>query len=423
MQTDTSGASRGARATRVVLICLSIAVLAGCGKGDGEGAGKGASKQPPIPVQVAKVAPHQVDVSAEYPGRVQGKRTVQVVGRVTGILEEKDYTEGSLVKEGQELFKIDPKPFQATVDQRKATLASARAKLSNSKRVWHRTKRLYEANAVSEAERDQALANYQSDKASVQQASADLESAQIDLGYTEVNAPVTGVTSLREVDEGSLVTANQTKLTSITQLDPVYVLFALPEDDAFARRKALAEMGANSSDKATREATIIQSDGSHFPYKGTVDFTQSTINPDTGTVQLRAVVKNPKNALMPGSYVRVRLRIQTLDDAITVPPQAISDSGQQTQVFVVNQGKAKPVTVKLGPDTSDGKLIKSGLSEGDQVITSGLGAVKPGAPIKIAPDKAKKAGKSSKQDDANGNTSGGDSSSDVDSDADKASSH
>lgn len=416
MQTDISGASQSVRATRVVVTCLFIVALTACGKGGGQ-AGQGAPKHPPTPVQVKTVAPHQVDVSAEYPGRVQGKRTVQVIGRVTGILVKKDYTEGSVVKKGQLLFKIDPKPFQATVDQRKATLASARAKLANSTRIWHRTKRLYQANAVSQAERDQALANYQSDKASVQQAAADLESAQIDLGYTQVNAPLTGVTSLREVDEGSLVTANQTKLTSITQLDPVYVLFALPEDDAFARRKALADMGEKSSSKATREATITRSDGSALSYKGTVDFTQSTIDPDTGTVQLRAIVKNPKNALMPGAYVRVRLRIQTLDKAITVPDQAVSDDGQQTLVFIVKDGKAKPVKVELGPKTSDGRLIKSGLSQGDQVITSGLGTIKPGAPVKVAPDK------SSKKDGASGQKAGSSSSSDADSDADKASSH
>lgn len=420
MQTDLSGASQSVRATRVFIICVLLALVTACGKSGGEGAGQGKPQQQSIPVQVRNVQPHQVDVSAEYPGRVQGKRTVQVVGRVTGILLKKDYTEGSIVKKGQLLFKIDPKPFQATVDQRKATLASARAKLANSTRIWHRTKRLYDANAVSEAERDQALANYQSDKAAVQQASADLESAQIDLGYTQVNAPLTGVTSLREVDEGSLVTANQTKLTSITQLDPVYVLFALPEDDAFARRKALADMGEKSTDKATREATIIQSDGSDFPYKGKVDFTQSTIDPDTGTVQLRAIVKNPKNALMPGAYVRVRLRIQTLDKAITVPAQAISDDGQQTLVFVVKDGKAKSVEVELGPETNDGTLIKSGLSQGDQVITTGLGAVKPGAPVKVAPDKA---GKPSKKDGASGQKTDGSASSDADSDADKASSH
>lgn len=408
MPIDHSGASLGARATRVVLTCIFIASLAACGKDSGGGQGGGAGQQPPTPVQATTVQPHQVEVYAEYPGRVEGKRTVQVIGRVDGILLKKDYTEGSIVKKGQLLFKIDPRPFQATVDQRKATLASARAKLSNSTRIWKRTKHLFEANAVSEAERDQALANYQSDNAAVQQAKANLESAQIDLGYTSVNAPLTGVTSLREVDEGSLIKANQTMLTSITQLDPVYVLFALPEDDAFARNKALKAMGQKTTDEATREATILLSDGSTFPYKGQVDFTQSTINADTGTVQLRAVLKNPDNTLMPGRYVRARVRITTLPNALTVPDAAVSTGGQRTQVFVIKDGKAQSVAVELGPLTDQGRVISSGLSAGDQVATTGLGALQSGAPVKVVSGKPK----SADQKDQSSQGAAGDSSSD-----------
>lgn len=385
MRNNDYEASRGALALRALIVLSATVVLAACGQGSG--GGQAQAKTPPTPVHAVKVEPHSVDVYAEYPGRVQGKQTAKVIGRVTGILESKNYDEGSIVHKGDLLFKIDPKPYQATVDQRKAQLASARAALSNSSRIWKRTRKLYKANAVSQAERDQALSTYQSDQAAVQQAKANLESAQIDLNYTRVKAPITGVTSLRDVDLGSLVQANQTQLTTITQLDPVYVLFALPENDAFARQKALSEMGKKSSDEATRQATIILNNGKVFPYKGTVDFTQSTIDPNTGTVRLRAIVKNPHNTLMPGRYVRARIRIQTLDHAITVPDQAIS-TGQQTQVFVVKNGKANAVAVKLGPDTSQGQVITKGLSAGDQVVTSGLGTLRSGAPVKVLPSKS-----------------------------------
>ncbi|HET7314918.1 efflux RND transporter periplasmic adaptor subunit [Salinisphaera sp.] len=374
-------ASRKTVALRVLTLFVAGVTLAGCGSG---GQKQGQAKTPATSVHTVTVKPHTVPVYSEYPGRVNGKQTAQVIGRVTGILESKNYNEGSLVHKGDLLFKIDPRPYQATVDQREAQLASAKAALANSSRVWERTRKLYQANAVSEAERDQALSNYESDKAAVQQAKANLESARIDLDYTTVEAPLTGVTSLRDVDLGALVTANQTKLTTITQLDPVYVLFALPEDDAFARQKALREMGQKTTDSATRQATIILNNGKVFPYKGKVDFTQSTIDPNTGTVQLRAIVKNPNNRLMPGRYVRVRVRIQTLHDAITVPAQAIS-TGQRTQVFVVKNGKAETRAVTLGPLTESGRVIQKGLSPGARVITTGLGTLSAGAPVKVLP--------------------------------------
>lgn len=389
MRFRTHVAPRRMTAFRTLFVLSLAATLAACG-GSGESGGGGESKggqsqkQPPTKVSAVTVQPSSVDVYAEYPGRVQGKQTARIIGRVNGVLLAKNYQEGSIVHQGDLLFTIDPKPYRATVNQRKATLASAEASLANSRRIYNRTKRLYDSNAVSEAERDQALANFNTDQAAVQQAKANLESAQIDLGYTRVEAPITGVTSLRDIDLGSLVTANQTQLTTITQLDPVYVLFALPEDDAFARRKALAEMGKSSSDASTREATIITNNGDVFPYKGEVDFTQSTIDPETGTVQLRAVVKNPDNELMPGRYVRTRVRIQTLDNALVIPNEAVSDSGQRVNVYVVDdQGKAATQAVTLGPDTDSGRVITKGLEPGDQVITSGLGTLQPGMPVQV----------------------------------------
>lgn len=374
------------RACAILMLSL---VLAACGSNSG-GQSK-PSAPPPVPVQVETVHPKTVDVYSQYPGRVEGRLTVQVVARVEGVLLKRHYTEGQLVHKGDLLYTIDPKPFQATVDQRKAQLASARASLHNSARVWRRTKHLYKVNAVSRADRDSALSNYESDRAAVQQAQANLESAQINLGYTQVKAPITGVTSLRQIDEGSLV-QNGTKLTTITQLNPVYVLFALPEDDAIARRKALAQMGNKTSNASTRAATVILPGGKPYPIKGVVDFTQSTINPATGTVQLRAEVKNPNNAMMPGRYVRVRIRLETLDNALVVPDKAISSGQQQTQVFVVVDGKAQPKAVTLGPSVAGGRVISKGLAPGDRVITTGLGVIHPGAPVKI------KAGGTSKSD-------------------------
>ncbi|MBO9469792.1 efflux RND transporter periplasmic adaptor subunit [Endozoicomonas sp. G2_2] len=376
------GGSFGLRASW--MLALTVA-LAACGGESPQGQQQ--QQQPPVPVDVKTVIPHTVDVMSEYPGRVRGRRTVEVRARVEGILERRFYNEGEIVEKGDMLFTIDPKPFQAVVNQRKAELASAKASLNQAQRTWNRVRRLYEVDAVSEAERDDSLSQLETSRAMVQQAQANLDAAQIDLGYTKVEAPLTGVTSLRDVDEGALVSSG-TQLTTITQLDPVQILFALPEDDAIARRTALAAMGNRSTDERTREATIILPDGSEFPVKGVVDFTQSTINPETGTVQLRAVVKNTNNALMPGRYVRARIRLDTRNNAIVVPNIAVSDGEQQTQVFIVEDGKAKPVSVELGPVVEEGRLVESGLSGGEQVIVSGLGQVKPGASVKAEPENA-----------------------------------
>jgi membrane fusion protein (multidrug efflux system) len=389
MRHSYSSSVRGRRpGLRISWILAATLALAACGSADSEGKPQGQQQQqPPVPVDVETVIPHTVNVTAKYPGRVQGARTVQVLARVEGVLLERHYDEGQIVQKGDLLANIDPKPFQAKVNQRKAELASAKASLNQAQRTWRRVHKLYDLDAVSEAERDDALSRLETARASVQQANANLDSTQIDLSYTRVHAPLTGVTSLRETDEGSLV-SNGTKLTTITQLDPVHVLFALPEDDAVARRKALAAMGAKSTDGRSREATIILPNGDEFPTQGVVDFTQSTINPETGTVQLRAVVGNTDNALMPGRYVRTRITLETRHNAVVVPEIAVSDGNDGTQVLVVDgNDKAKAVDVKLGPTVEGGRLVKSGLAGGERVIISGLGQVKPKAKVKIKSNK------------------------------------
>lgn len=370
---------QGALSLRLGCVLFMGIILAGCGEGGGQQAQRQA---PPVPVDVKQATPHKVDIYAEYPARVQGKRDVQVLARIEGILLKRHYEEGQIVHKGDLLVTIDPKPFQATVNQRKAELASAQASLNQAQRTWNRVHQLYKVDAVSEAERDSALSDLETSRAAVQQAEANLDAAQIDLGYTRVEAPLTGVTSLEESEEGSLV-SNGTHLTTITQLDPVDVLFSLPEDDALARRKALSAMG--NDDPVTREATIILPGGEVYDRKGRVDFTQSTIDPDTGTVRLRAVVKNDNSGLMPGRFVRVRIRLETRDNAIVVPNIAISDGQQSTQVYVVgDDGKAHATQVELGPNVGDGRVVESGLSAGDRVIISGFGQVSDGAPVKVA---------------------------------------
>lgn len=381
MRSDSTARMRSFPA-RVCLCVFGAILLAGCG---GEGDRAQAQQQAPAPVSVAvrTVQPAPVEVYATYPGRVRGAREVQVLARIEGILLERHYNEGQIVEQGQLLATIDPRPFLATVEQREAQLAGAEVELNQAQRVWQRVSRLYEVNAVSEAERDQALSALEAGRASVQLAEANLESARIDLSYTTVEAPLTGVTSLEDVDEGALVTQG-TRLTTVTELDPVYVLFSLPAEDAMVRQQALTAMV--EEDGVTRTATLILPSGAVFDGQGEVDFTQSTINPATGTVRLRAVFDNSENNLVPGRFVRVRIRLETRENAIVVPNKAISDNQQLTQVYVVaDDNTAAAVRVVLGPTVAQGRIIEDGLEPGDRVITIGLGQVSAGAPVEIKP--------------------------------------
>ena len=338
---------------------------------------------PPVPVAVKDISPGVVDVYADYPGRISGVREVQVRSRVEGVLLKRHYNEGEYVKKGQLLFSIDPEPFEATVKQRDAQVAQAKAELNQAQQVWNRVSELYKANATSRADRDKARAELEVARAAVKLAQANLQTAQIQLNYTSIEAPISGVTSLQEIDEGALVT-HGTQLTTVTQLDPVHVLFSVPAKDALMRNKALDAMVQGDGD--TRQAKLILPSGRTYAQTGVVDFTQSTIDPDTGTVRLRAVFDNAKRRLVPGRFVRVRIRLETRDNAIVVPDEAISDSGQTTMVYVVtDDDEAKPVPVQLGPSVEHGRIIDKGLQPGDRVITIGLGQVHPGAAVKVVP--------------------------------------
>lgn len=372
------------RHVRVVAILLLLAVLSlvGCGSGEQAAAG-GQRGMPPVPVAVKTIKPGAVDIYASYPGRIRGAREVEVRARVEGVLLQRHYSEGAFVNKGDLLLTIDPDTLQAVVEQREAQLAQAKAQLSQAQQVWQRVSQLYKVNATSEAERDQALASLHTSEAAVALAQANLETAQIKLDYTSVQAPLSGVTSLQQIDEGALVT-HGTLLTTITQLDPVHVLFSVPAEDALMREKALAAIGQENG--ATREAVLILPTGKVYAQAGVVDFTQSTIDPNTGTVRLRAVFDNGKHHLVPGRFVRVRIRLETREHAIVVPDQAIGDNQQFSLVYVVtDDDTVKAVPVTLGPAVDNGRIIEQGLSAGDRVVTIGLGAIRPGASVKVVP--------------------------------------
>ncbi|WP_153020628.1 efflux RND transporter periplasmic adaptor subunit [Pseudomonas sp. BMS12] len=341
---------------------------------------------PPPEVVVEEAKTETVPLELEYAARTAGYREVQVRAQVSGILQERTYQEGSQVKQGQVLFRIDPRPYEAALGRAKGALAQEQARYRQTERDLKRIRELQKKGFASESELDNAISNFEQSKANIEAAKAEVQAKQIDLDYTTVKAPISGITSKETVSEGSLMVAgdpNASLLTQITQLDPIYVNFAAADRDVERVRAGL--LSGNLLREGYHASAVIKfGDGSTYPLEGKVDFTDSLVDRSTGTVSARAVVPNPEQSLLPGQFVRVLIKGINKPNAITVPERAVSQSPNGTFVFIVDdQGLARmrPVTTA---QTSGGRwVVDSGLSAGDRVIVEGLPKVHADAPVKI----------------------------------------
>jgi membrane fusion protein (multidrug efflux system) len=343
---------------------------------------------PPPAVSVEAVAVGNQPLVLEYPALTAGYKQVQVRAQVNGILRERSYVEGSKVKQGQVLFVIDPKPYEAALARAKGTQAQTQARTWQTERELKRIRELQKRGFASEKELDDATSNYEQSKANLESAKADVQSRQIDLDYTTVEAPISGASSQETVSEGSLMVAgdpNASLLTSITQLDPLYVNFSYPDADAERFRREIQAGTVRLPDGRKLSAELKMSDGSLYPLKGTVDFIDSLINTGTGSVSARVVIPNPDLKLFPGQFVRVLIEGLSIPDAISVPQRAISQTPAGTAVFVVDeQNIAQVRPVILGSTIGERWIIKSGLKAGEQVVVEGLPKVRPGMPVTIS---------------------------------------
>ncbi|MDN0076736.1 efflux RND transporter periplasmic adaptor subunit [Crenobacter sp. SG2303] len=357
-----------------------IAALAACGKSAPK-----AQQPPPVPVSVVAVQPQNVPVSYELVGQANGYRQVQVRARVGGILLKRVYTEGRPVKEGDLLFQIDPAPFQATYDNAKATLGVEEAKLVNAKQNYDRVLPLFKENAVSQKDRDDAAASYQSALASVAAARATLQNAKINLGYTRVTAPITGVTSKEVLSEGSLVSAanDASLLTTISQLDPIYVNFSVSDNDMLRLRKLEQSGKLKLAEPKKLNVRLKLSDGSEYSQAGSLNFTDNIIDPATGTVSSRALFPNAKGQILPGQFVRVVLDGVTRTNALVVPQKAVFSSQQGKMVWVAGaDGKATPTPIETADEVGHDVIVDKGLKPGDRVVIDNLIKLRPGAQVK-----------------------------------------
>ena len=334
---------------------------------------------PPPEVGVVTVQPTQVGLVTELPGRLEASRVAQVSARVAGIVQKRVFREGSDVKAGQVLFRIDSAPYQATLNSANAQLASAQANLSQAASLARRYKPLVAANAISKQEYANAVAAQKSAEAQVEVARAAVKNAQINLGYGTVTAPISGRIGRALVTEGALVGQGQpTPMALIQQIDPLYVNFTQSASELLRLRRAFADGKLlRASGENAAQVRIVLEDGSVYPTPGKLLFSDSTVDSSTGQVTLRAEAPNPQGFLLPGMYVRVRIEQAEIENAITVPQQAVTRTQEGDQVTVVTpDGKLDKRQVRIGAARDNQWVVLEGLKAGEQVMVDGFQKVR-----------------------------------------------
>jgi membrane fusion protein, multidrug efflux system len=376
--------------SRPVLALSALAAalaLAGCSRSSGAEGGHGGpgGGMPPAAVAVQKVSTSNVPAVYEYVGQTAGSRDVEVRARVSGILLKRNFAEGGAVRQGQSLYSLDPATFQAALNRADADVASADAKLAQATRTLARLKPLWEARAVSQREYDDAASAEQIARADLKGAQAKRADAVLNLGYTKVESPISGMAGRSQVSEGTLVSGPQVLLTTVTQTDPVKVRFGIADTDQMRWR---AEVAAGALQLPAHEAFAVEvklADGTVYPRKGKLLFSDTRVSGNTGTVEAEAEVPNPDGALKPGQFVRIRLLGATRPNAVKVPSRAVLEGPQGKFVYVMADGKAMPKPVTVGDQLADGWIISKGLQEGDNLIVDGTKRIFfPGAPVQVA---------------------------------------
>jgi membrane fusion protein (multidrug efflux system) len=364
-----------------------VLVLAGCQQPAQNQAQPGAPGGPPRPPQevgVVTVTPQRVTVMTELPGRTSPYRIADVRPQVNGILLKRMFVEGDEVQAGQQLYQIDPAPYQAAYDSAQATLAHAKAEVTAAQFLADRDKGLVATNAVSKQDYDNAVAALQQAQADVASGNAAVETAHVNLVYTTVLSPITGITG-RSVTEGALVTTNQTTpLVTVQQLDPIYVDIPESTSNLLRLRRELASgMIKTNGDKQAAPVTLTLEDASEYEQEGRLQFSEVTVDEGTGSVMMRAVFPNVKKILLPGMFVTAHLEEGFVENGILVPQQGVTHNqrGEPTALVVTASNQVELRLLKTSRAIGDKWLVTDGVQAGDKVIVDGVQKTAPGATV------------------------------------------
>ncbi|MCD7110159.1 efflux RND transporter periplasmic adaptor subunit [Rhizobium sp. DKSPLA3] len=372
------------RTNRLTLAALviSAAFLSACQQEESQAQGQ--PERPPSEVAVVTTKTEELPITNELPGRIAATRTAEVRPRVSGIVVERVFEQGTTVQQGDVLYRIDPKPFQVQVDSAEGTLARARAAQTQARNTADRQEQLRRSNVATQQNFDDAVALLAQADADVAIAEAGVASARLNLQYTNVTAPISGRIGRALITEGALVSQSGTEnLATIQQLDPVYADFTQTATDVIRLRKALQD-GQLMTDANEAAAQLVLDDGTPYPEKGRLLFSEAAVDETTGQITLRGEFANPNGDLLPGMYVRGLIQQGIERNAIAVPQQAIQrDTAGKALVYVVN-GESK---VEIRPVTTsrvvgDRWVISNGLKADEKIIVEGFQKVGPGAPVK-----------------------------------------
>jgi len=377
------------------LIGLCALLGAGCSK---EAA---APQRPPPVVSVITVTPTPIPYVATFVAQTESSRQVEIVARVSGFLDRIAYPEGELVKEGQLLFQLDPKPFEAQAEAARGEVLAQQARFTTADATLKRVKPLAQQNAMSQADLDKAQGEYDASRAAVFSAQAKLKQAELNLGYTTIRSPVTGYSGKALQRQGAYINAvgDSAKLSYVAAVEPMWVNFSMSQNQ-LAQIRDLVQKGQLIPPKNQDfQVELILSDGKPYTYTGKINFADPTFSQDTGSFQVRAVLPNPKRELRPGMFVTANVKGGTRPNAVVVPQLAVQQGAKGHVVYVIkDDGTAELRPVIVG-DYSDQKgiLIANGLSAGDKVVVEGALKVVPGQPVKIGePGSAKAEGAAEK---------------------------
>jgi membrane fusion protein (multidrug efflux system) len=359
-----------------------ILLLAGCGPSE--------DKKGPPPKQAAEVGVVEIATGAqtfvtELPGRTTARMIAEIRPQVSGIIQERTFVEGATVKAGDVLYRIDPSRYQAEVASNQAALEKAEANLKSIQVKAERYAELIKINAVSKQDYDDAQAALKQAQADIALAKAALETARINLGYTRITAPISGRVETSIVTPGALVTANQTNaLTTVQQLDPIYVDVTQPTSELLRLKRDLASGKLKRIGRDEARIKVLLEDGTEYPHAGRLSFSGVTVNPTSGAITLRAILPNPEGLLLPGMYVRGQLEEAVDESAILVPQQSVTRTAKgEAMVLVVNaQNKVEQRPVDVSRAVGSRWVVDSGLNTGDRVIVDGFQKIKPGDDVK-----------------------------------------